>query len=82
MLATRTPKMSSYSRRRRRRSLLRKYGPVCTYCKKEFPEKDLTLDHVYPVSKGGSNKLTNLVLACSVCNGKKANKETITSEAA
>lgn len=31
----------------------------------------MTLDHVYPKSKGGPNGIANLVPMCSECNGKK-----------
>lgn len=30
------------------------------------------IDHIKPVSKGGTNELTNLQLTCVVCNSKKA----------
>lgn len=44
----------------------------CKYCNEGF---DLlrrpTLDHVIPLSKGGSHSLKNLTAACAVCNGKK-----------
>ena len=32
------------------------------------------IDHVIPLSRGGSNDISNLVLACPVCNLKKHNK--------
>lgn len=32
-----------------------------------------TVEHVVPRSKGGSNKLRNLVLACAFCNSKMGN---------
>ena len=67
--------MGSTNRRRRKRSLLRSQGPICHYCLATFDKDELTLDHVKPYSKGGSNDLSNLVLACSYCNAKKANKE-------
>jgi hypothetical protein len=35
----------------------------------------LTIDHVVPRSRGGTNDLKNLLTACSSCNGKKANIE-------
>lgn len=41
---------------------------TCQYCFGKFPLKDLTLDHVQPKSKGGSNEHENLVLACRDCN--------------
>lgn len=31
----------------------------------------LTLDHLVPKSKGGTNRLTNLGLACATCNSRK-----------
>lgn len=43
----------------------------CQYC---GSTKNLTIDHIIPKSKGGTNDWTNLCLACSNCNTKKANK--------
>lgn len=37
---------------------------------KEF----LSIDHIKPVSKGGSNNLENLQILCLSCNSKKSNK--------
>ena len=46
----------------------------CGYCIKKFKPKFLTLDHVMPKSRGGSNDPSNLVTACFPCNQKKADK--------
>lgn len=43
----------------------------CVYC---GSKKDLTLDHVIPKSKGGTNEWTNLVTCCTKCNFAKADK--------
>ena len=46
----------------------------CQYCGKSGTVKDLTIDHVVPLSRGGKNKWENVVTACSPCNSKKGNK--------
>lgn len=47
-------------------------GCICQYCLKKHPISDLTVDHVHPRSKGGTDDYTNRVLACRSCNSKKA----------
>jgi 5-methylcytosine-specific restriction endonuclease McrA len=52
-----------------REYLLEKWGRKCAYCQKEgIP---LEIDHIHPKSLGGSNRITNLTLACRPCNEKK-----------
>ncbi len=54
-----------------REYLLEKWGRNCVYCNgKNIP---LQIDHIVPKSKGGSNRIDNLTLACSSCNLKKGN---------
>ncbi len=43
----------------------------CRYCHKPVTEKEWEPDHVVPISLGGSNKLSNLVVACISCNRRK-----------
>ena len=43
----------------------------CQHCGRV---KNLHLDHILPLSKGGESRLTNLQLLCSVCNLKKATR--------
>lgn len=47
---------------------------VCQYCRKEFPDKELNLDHVVPRDKGGKTRWDNIVTSCIGCNNRKANK--------
>jgi hypothetical protein len=48
---------------------------TCQYCGAEAPGAVLHVDHILPVAKGGDNKITNLITACSECNmGKGARK--------
>ena len=45
---------------------------VCQYCGKlPSPKNPLTIDHVLPVSRGGTNSWENTVAACSRCNHRK-----------
>lgn len=44
----------------------------CTY------DRDLTIDHIVPISLGGSSDdETNLTVACRTCNGKKKDKQVL-----
>jgi hypothetical protein len=48
----------------------------CEYClsRADFATETFAVDHIVPISMGGSNELDNLALACSGCNGRKHNK--------
>lgn len=46
----------------------------CQYCYKKFPEKELTLDHVLAVVRGGKKTWENIVTACIRCNQKKGDR--------
>ncbi len=51
--------------------LLEKWNRTCTYCQaKNVP---LEIDHIHSRSKGGSDRLSNLTLACRPCNQAKGN---------
>ncbi len=43
----------------------------CYYCGKKFAFKQLTMDHVIPLGRGGRSTKDNLVPACKTCNTKK-----------
>ena len=44
---------------------------ICHYCKEQFPPKELTMDHIIPVARGGRSEKFNLVPCCKECNTKK-----------
>jgi hypothetical protein len=55
-----------------REYLLEKWGRKCAYCgKKDVP---LQIEHIHPRARGGSNRVTNLTLACEPCNTRKGTK--------
>jgi hypothetical protein len=51
--------------------LLKKYNFKCVICGKS---ENLTIDHIKPVSLGGSDKIENLQILCKPCNSKKGCK--------
>ena len=55
-----------------REYLLEKWNRTCAYC--EAQQVPLEVEHIVPKSKGGSNRLSNLCLACHACNTKKGNQ--------
>jgi 5-methylcytosine-specific restriction endonuclease McrA len=46
----------------------------CAYCKKK---KKLTVDHIVPLAKGGSNWPSNLQMTCRPCNSRKSARDPI-----
>ncbi|NRA44358.1 MAG: HNH endonuclease [Oligoflexales bacterium] len=45
----------------------------CHYCTKALEKSDVTMDHVLPVSRGGTSTKGNVVPSCKDCNNKKKN---------
>jgi len=56
-----------------REYLLQKWGRKCTYCSKEGVP--LQVEHIISRAKGGSDRVSNLCLACEKCNQKKGTKD-------
>ena len=55
-----------------REYLLEKWGRKCCYCQaKDVP---LQIEHLIPRSQGGTDRVSNLALACNRCNQKKGNR--------
>jgi hypothetical protein len=67
----------------KRRTLFKRQNGICYYCKCEMTQegnlgknsKRVTLEHLQPRSKGGSDRMENLVAACAGCNNKRGNGE-------
>lgn len=49
-------------------------GFTCKYCGRQSDEVKLVIDHIEPVSKGGTNTESNLITSCESCNQGKAAK--------
>jgi 5-methylcytosine-specific restriction endonuclease McrA len=52
-----------------REYLLNKWNRQCTYC--DIKDVPLQVEHVKPKASGGTNRVSNLCLACDKCNKKK-----------
>lgn len=44
---------------------------ICHYCGGKFPPRELTMDHLIPLVRGGRSVKANLVPACKPCNDRK-----------
>ena len=56
-----------------REYLLSKWDRKCAYCGEANTR--LEVEHIYPRSKGGSDRVSNLALACHDCNQAKGNQD-------
>lgn len=49
----------------------------CNGCLQSFPIHAMTVDHILPRAKGGTDHIENLQLLCGFCNSKKGGKRTM-----
>jgi len=61
----------SHSKRNR---VLGRDGYRCQYCGAKGTNMTLTMDHIFPASRGGQTSPENLVTACFSCNQKKGDR--------
>ncbi len=56
-----------------RAAALKRSGGVCACCGKKLTTKTMTMDHIIPISRGGTNNAENLIALCEPCNKQKGN---------
>ena len=58
-----------------KRQLVNKNGAICAICGEPIKNaRDMSLDHIIPISKGGQTTMENCQLAHKWCNVRKGNK--------
>ena len=53
--------------------ILKKTACKCGHCGMLLDENSMTVDHIFPVHKGGKNDEFNLIALCDRCNQEKSN---------
>lgn len=66
-----------YSKTKIIETLLEQNGCVCSICGKHLEKQNCVLDHIYPISFGGTDSIDNLQLICKKCNCIKSNKTSL-----
>ena len=63
-----------YNADENKRFLYGKQEGLCNGCVMLFPYRNMTVDHIVPKSKGGTDHIENLQLLCGACNSKKRDR--------
>ena len=63
----------------KRFDVLKRDNFTCQYCGRSAPDVELEIDHLKPVSRGGSNEFDNLITSCKDCNRAKRDQEIVYS---
>jgi HNH endonuclease len=61
-------------RKRIRKSVIERDGPICCFCECYLEPEEISLDHLVPDSRDGSFCLTNLTVACKPCNQRRGHR--------
>lgn len=56
------------------RRLYNRAKGVCVWCREHVPFEIATLEHILPRSKGGTDALSNLTMACCPCNRARGDR--------
>ncbi|MEH1985657.1 MULTISPECIES: HNH endonuclease [unclassified Nostoc] len=65
--------MNPKQKRNKKQQLSDLYGSSCWWCRQNIPQQKLTIEHLLPKSRGGSNSFENLRLSCFSCNNSRGN---------
>jgi 5-methylcytosine-specific restriction endonuclease McrA len=57
-----------------RRNIFYRDKNRCQYCGKVYQQRELNLDHIVPISRGGNSRWENVVCACIECNTRKGDR--------
>lgn len=71
--ANQTPRMCDSVRKSMHKYLLSAGNTNCIWCSKELDKETLTLDHIIPLSYGGSHWVKNIFSSCAECNRDRGN---------
>lgn len=50
---------------------------LCYHCESRFHPKDLTMDHLLPIARGGLTSKGNVVTSCKDCNTAKGHSTSL-----
>jgi len=67
-------KLSGFTPPLNNQTLFKRDDHLCLYCGSQYSKRELTRDHVTPISKGGNDIWQNVVSACKRCNNIKGGK--------
>lgn len=54
--------------------IIRRDNATCYMCLRKLGKRDIHLDHVVPLERGGDHTEANLKVACRPCNLRKSNR--------
>ena len=67
-------KMSQYTPPLNNQTLFKRDSYLCMYCGNRYNKRELTRDHITPISQGGNDDWNNVVSACKRCNHHKGGR--------
>jgi len=68
-------KIARYNAKDNKDMLYGKQQGYCKGCKIHFPYRNMTVDHIVPIKKSGTDHIDNLQLLCGACNSLKGDRE-------